>query len=263
MAVIENPALKPFVARIGNELALAQVLIRRNESGYELRHVEDQAATPASLRLLKLNEARSLAQYTAAGAFRPLKSSPNLQRGWRMQLGSDAELETALNQLYPGAIADWHAAQAANPPVTHYRDYANRQSGMYRITAMLSDAQAAQVIRAGCDKRFCLKRRLWTVAGLEADPAGEKSLIPCLEPCAVLMEFARKAMRIEQQERIPLELAPEEAATVQAALQAALDRPDAAVREGDVSAPNNPRRLQLVLEKFRPISKLAGGPETD
>jgi len=263
MATIENPALKPFVARIGNELVLAQVLIRRNETGYELRHVEDQAAAPALLRLLKLNDARSLAQFTAAGAFRPLKSAPNLQRGWRMQLGNDTELEAALNQLYPGAIADWHAAQAANPPVTHYRDYANRQSGMYRITAMLTGAQAARVIRAGCDKRFCLKQRLWTVAGLETDSAGEKSLIPCLEPCAVLMEFARKAMRIEQQERIHLELAPEEAATVQAALQAVLDRPDATVREGDFSAPDNPRRLQLVLEKFRPISKLAGGSETE
>lgn len=199
MTVIENPALKEFAAQIGSELVLAQVLIRRSGAGYELRHVADRDAAAESLRVIKRNEARLLAQYTAAGAFRPLKSAPTLQRGWRMVLSGDVELEAALNQLYPGALADWLAARMANPPVTNYRDYTNRQSGMYRITTKLSDAQAANVIKTTCDKEFCLKRRLWTVAGLATDPAAEKSLIPCLEPCAVLMESARKAVRMEQQ----------------------------------------------------------------
>ncbi len=197
--MIENPALKEFAAQIGSELVLAQVLIRRGVAGYELRHVEDRDAAAESLRLIQLNEARSLAQYTAAGAFRPLKSAPTLQRGWRMTLTGDVELEAALSQLYPGAVADWHAARTANPPVTNYREFTNRQSGMYRITTKLSDAQAAQVIKTTCAKEFCLKRRLWTVPGLAPDPAAEKSLIPCLEPCAILLESARKAMRMEQQ----------------------------------------------------------------
>ncbi|HZQ48337.1 MAG TPA: DR2241 family protein, partial [Verrucomicrobiae bacterium] len=167
MIVIENPALKEFAAHIGSELALAQVLIRRSGSGYELRHVEDRDAAAESLRVIKGNEARGLAQYTAKGVFRPLKSAPTLQRGWRMLPAGDAELEAALSQLYPGALADWHAARTANPPVTSFREFTNRQSGMYRIAAKLSDAQAAQVIRITCDKKSCLKRRLWSVAGLE------------------------------------------------------------------------------------------------
>lgn len=197
--MIENPALKEFAAQLGSELVLAQVLIRRSGAGYELRHVEDRDATSESLRVIKGNEARLLAQYTADGVFRPLKSAPTLQRGWRMLLAGDVELEVALSQLYPGALADWCAARMANPPVTNFREYTNRQSGMYRITTKLSDAQAANVIKSTCAREFCLKRRLWTVAGLETDPATEKSLIPCLEPCAVLMESARKAMRLEQQ----------------------------------------------------------------
>ncbi|MDB6125630.1 MAG: hypothetical protein JWQ71_4623 [Pedosphaera sp.] len=263
MAVIENPALKQFVAHIGSELVLAQVFIRQNNSGYELRHVEDRSAIPDSLRLLNVNEVRTLVQYTATGIFRPLKSAPNLPGGWRLLLSGDVELETALNLFYPGAIADWYAVQGGNPPVTHYREFTNRQSGMYRITTMLNDAQAAQVIKAGCDKKFCLKRRLWTVAGLESDGAGEKSLIPCLEPCAVLMEFARKAVRIEQQEKVCLEISPDEVATLQVALANMLMQPDAEIREGDISAPGNPRRLQLVLEKLRPFLKLARDPEKE
>jgi hypothetical protein len=201
MIRIENPALKEFAARIGGELILAQVLIQRAGAGYELRHVEDRAAAWESLRMVRLDEARALAQFTAAGGFRPLKSAPTLQRGWRMIAKDDTELELALGHLYPGAVADWRAARGANPPVTHYREFAGRQSGMYRITAMLTDAQAAEVAREVCAPAQCLKRRFWTVPGLSQDAASAKSLIPCLEPCAILMEAARVAMRASQQEK--------------------------------------------------------------
>jgi 4Fe-4S binding protein/cobalt chelatase family protein len=201
MAEFENPALKEFVAQIGGELIFAQVLIRRSGAGYELRHAADADLAADALRLIKLPEARALAQFTAAGEFRPLKSAPTLQRGWRLIAAGNAELEFALNQLYPGSVADWHAARSANPPVTNYRDYTGRQTGMYRITTMLNDAQAAEVIRCVCDAKNCLKRRLWTVAGLATDVAALKSLIPCLEPCAVLMESAREAVRAEQQQQ--------------------------------------------------------------
>src|SRR5260370_18945567 len=180
---------------------MAQVVIRRVGAGYELRQVEDRAAVAESLRVAGLNEAWALAQFTATGEFRPLKAAPSLQRGWRIRAASDAELEFVLSQLYPGAVADWCEARAADPPVTHYREFTSRQSGMYRITTMLSDAEAARVISAGCAKERCLKRRLWTVTGLEPDGAVEKSVIPCLEPCAVLMELARKAVRAAQQEK--------------------------------------------------------------
>lgn len=199
MARFENPALKEFTAQIGNELTLAQVLIRRAGAGYELRNVVDRDAAADSLRLVEAGESRQLAQYTAAGEFRPLKSAPTLQSGWRMLPPNDTELELALNQLYPGAVADWFAARAQIPPVTNYREFTNRQSGMYRITTMLTDAQVGEVLHACCNRDACLKRRLWTVATLEPEAADGKSLIPCLEPCAVLLEAARKAMRAAQE----------------------------------------------------------------
>src|SRR5260370_15055818 len=101
---------------------MAQVVIRRVGSGYELRQVEDRAVASESLRLVGLNEARALAMFTSTGEFRPLKAAPSLQRGWRIRAASDAELEFVLSQLYPGAVADWFAARAAAPPVTDYRE---------------------------------------------------------------------------------------------------------------------------------------------
>jgi hypothetical protein len=118
---------------------------------------------------------------------------------------------------------------------------------MYRVTTMLDDGQAAQVARACCHKNFCMKRRIWTVNGLAPEPVEEKSLIPCLEPCAVLLEFARKAMRIEREKKLKLELSPGEAVTLAAALRTALAHPDTTLREADFNAPSNPRRMQLLL----------------
>ena len=256
MSAFNNPALQAFIAQTGDQLLLAQVLIRRAGQSFELRHVEDRDRAAGKLRELSLDDLRKLAQFTVNGAFRPLKSAPNLQTGWRFMARDEAELESALSRVYPGAIADWFATQSPNPPVTHYRPFTHRQTGMYRVTTMLSDAQAAQVTRACCHQGFCLKQRLWTLNGLAQDGVEEKSLIPCLEPCAVLLEFARKSMRIEQEEKMKLEVSPGEAATLVAALKTALAHPDSDAREADFNAPGNPRRLRLLLEKLQPL--LAG-----
>jgi hypothetical protein len=198
MSAFVNPGLAAFLTLLGRELIFAQVMVRRQGAGYELCHIDDRDSDAGLLEIIPLDQVRRLAQFTAGGTFRPLKSAPDLRRGWRITLRSDVELEAVLNQLYPGAIADWWAAQEETPLVTHYREFTNRQTGMYRITQKLTDAQAASVIGTACHKSLCLKRRLWTITGLASDSASEKSLIPCLEPCAMLLEFARKAGRAEK-----------------------------------------------------------------
>ena len=94
------------------------------------------------LRLLADGEIRPLAQFSSSGAFRPLKSAPNLPAGWRVAARDERALGAALHHLYPGAVADWFAAQTAPPPVTSYRQFTSRQTGMYRITTQLDDATA-------------------------------------------------------------------------------------------------------------------------
>ena len=254
----KNPALAAFVAAIETELIFGQVRIRRLERGFELGHTADQECDPGELRLIGENDIRLLAQFTASGAFRPLKSAPSLKHGWRISARDEEALGAALNQLYPGAVADWFAAQSSAPPVTSFRDFTSRQTGMYRITALLDDAVAGAVIRACCHKDFCLKRRLWTVDGLAPDAPAAKSLIPCLEPCAILLEFARKMARVGQEEQKEPPPGPGEVARRMAEAEAALQHPDAAILEGDFSSPRNPRRARFVLESNSP----AGTPLT-
>jgi len=248
--MVEDIALKSFLAAWTDERLFVQVNIRRAGSGFELRHVADRAAAAESLRSIGIADLRQLAQFTTGGAFRPLKCAPNLASGWRARAATNEELAAALDSLYPGALADWHAAQSPAPPVTHYREFTARQTGMYRIAAALSDEQAAQAVAACCHPDFCLKRRCWTVPGLAADAANAKSLVPCLEPCALMLEFARKVARIHQEEPAPKPTA-DTAAALASKLEELLAHPPSGLREADFSAPENPRRLRWELERTR------------
>ena len=249
----DNPALRAFLAALPAQIEFAQVLISRRGDAFELRQVADLAATDASLELVEIEALRALASGTDAGAFRPLKSAPNLRTGWRAMAPTAEELERGLDHLYPGALADWYAARQSPPPVTHYRDYVNRQTGMYRITQMLTDGQVRDLARAGCHRDFCLKQRLWGGPGLAADEAGEKSVMPCLEPCAMLLEFARKSMRLEQEGKASPSVSSGDLETLLAALNLALAHPAAGKREADFGAADNPRRLrrlQIQVERW-------------
>jgi hypothetical protein len=239
ISVIPNPALEALVAQVAPELVFGQVLVERHGLGFTLRHEADRGV--AGLRTVGIQELREIAQSTERGQFRPLKSAPSLRRGWQCQARDASELDAALRRLYPGAVADWFAAKQPVPPVAHYRDYTARQTGMYRITTMLNDTQVAQVARAGCHREFCLKQRLWTVGGLPPDQRADKSELACLEPCAVLMEFARAVMRIEQQSS--------ETVTMSGSVA-----PPDGIREGDFSSPLNPRLVQWRLEKSKSAS---------
>jgi hypothetical protein len=260
MTAAANPALDAFVRTIGAEKTWCEVLIRPSGAGFSLCHSSDRSLATGELRRIDIIEVRKLAMFTATGQFRPLHASPDLARGWTLECRDTHELWRALQELYPGSLPDWFALQNGNPPVTNYREFTNRQSGMYRITQLLSDSQAAQVIRACCHARFCLKQRLWSVAGLEPDAAATNSCIPCLEPCAVLLEFARKASRIEQEEKLPVQISGSELESFLAAAEAAIAAAPGSERVGNVGSAGNPRRLQLLIEKFKqeksPTSKV-------
>ncbi len=247
MTAFVNPTLAAFVGQLSGELAFAQVQIRQEAEGFTLRHIEDAGAPGESLRAIGIEDLRLLVQTTVTDAFRPLKSAPNLRRGWRAHAADTVQLGIALDHLYPGAIADWFAAQARTPQVTHYREFTARQTGMYRITTLPDDYRAAQITRACCDRRFCLKQRLWTVPGLDTDVVADKSLIPCLEPCALMMEFVRKAVRLEKEGELSAAISPEEVRR----LQEKLDRPVSSIREADFESAENPRRLLLLQQLAR------------
>ena len=244
-------AITTLVASFGAELVWVEVLIRREPAGFSLRHERDRVTPAAALRLLPLEALREWAQFTATGAFRPNKAAPSLRAGWLTPVADAAELETALRGLYPGSLADWLEARGATPEVTHFREFVGRQSGLYRAARELADGAAAEVIRAGCAPEFCRRQRLWTVDGLAPEAVGAKSCVPCLEPCALVLELARRAGQLAAEAGVEL---PSSRPALEASLrtvEAELAQPAADVREGELDDPRNPRRLAWQRERLR------------
>lgn len=258
MSPYVNPAVQAFVEHLvsradaGLEYIEVRIVVH-GDNRFELRHTHDSAAHSAALETQDLAGLRRLARTNAAGAFRPNKAAPGLRRGWIFTAYSGSELERALDHLYPGTLPDWFAGRSANPPVTPFKVFTARQTGLYRITQILPPALAARTATACCTERFCLRQRLWTTEGLAPDPVEGKSVVPCLEPCSLMLDLARRAMKLEQEEKVSLPLALGDLPVLAAALERALANPDAGVREGNTMDAGNPRRMQLLLEAIRPL----------
>ena len=190
--VDKNPAGRVF----------GQVLVRPTASGgYYLRHQADVEAES-----LKLYEdpryAREIVKLTEAGEHRPLKSSPNLRRGWKLKVADARELATAMNYLYPAGIIHWYLYREGRLEVTNYRENAARQSGIYKRVQRLSDEGVQNAARVCCENAVCLKKPLWNVdynTPLEMD-RGEGE-IPCPEPCSIFVSFARRIRLFEREEK--------------------------------------------------------------
>lgn len=193
MAAFSNPALGAFAALMGDGFEFGQVVISPAEAGFELRHVADAGVATMQLKDTPVPALRQLAQTTAAGGFRPNKTAPTLRMGWRSVARDAAELEEALRHLYPGALADWHAARQLGARGTTFREFVGRQTGRNARAQVLADDAVAEVTRSCCAPARCLRRRLWTVGGGPPEAALGKSVIPCFEPCALMLDAAREA----------------------------------------------------------------------
>ena len=254
-----TPAVSALIAGVppGGIRTFGQVAVRvaGGAGGFELRHSLDSGGPGESLRPVPVAGLRRLALTTLAGAFRPLKSAPTLAVGWRCVVEDEPALELALNALYPGALADWFAAQTVPIPVTDLEPFLGRQSGMYAAVAALGAEESACLVRACCHPTFCLKRRLWRARGLEPEAVAGKSMLCCLEPCALLLEFARTAAASAAEDRVRRPASTAEWDSLRAVLEGQTRaQPEL---EADFGSPSNPRRARLMLEWL----ELTGRPE--
>jgi hypothetical protein len=129
--------------------------------GFVLSNRDDEGRE--DLQIFRDSEnAIEIAKYDDAGKYRPLKTAPNLRRGWRLELGTVEELTRALDYFYPGRLAVFATWKNRQLKTTPLRDTLERQSGMYRVAAKISDAQIDDLVSNFCrsDGR-CLRTILW------------------------------------------------------------------------------------------------------
>ncbi|HEX4638966.1 MAG TPA: DR2241 family protein [Chthoniobacterales bacterium] len=208
-----------LAAILSDKTRIGQVLIQRvNNGGFSVCHRDEENG--ADLEIFRNPEdAIEIARYDDLGSYRPLKTAPNLRRGWQLQVVDLGELRRALDYFYPGRLAALRAWTENALTTTALRDTLDRQSGMYRIAAKISDEQIDAVVGNVCrSDGGCLRTILWKRDKMGAVPSmklpAEKfnpahdqtgrgeSAIPllCQEACAVLVNECRKAVKNETTE---------------------------------------------------------------
>lgn len=143
---------------------IGQILVCATRSGgHELRHRDDAGRPVEALEShADPEEAAALALYDDAGAYRPLKTAPNLRHGWRLVVPDKEGLRLALELIYPARAGAWRAFQAGRLDVTPLRETLGRQTGMYRVTGKITDEQADALVGRFCrSDGGCLRTILW------------------------------------------------------------------------------------------------------
>ena len=139
-----------------------QILVRKTSTGeFVLSHRDEEAADQLKL-FRNAEDAIEIAKYDDTGNYRPLKTAPNLRHGWRLELDTLEELQRALDYFYPGRLAVFNAWKKGRLQTTPLRETLDRQSGMYRVAAKISDSQIDDLVAGFCrSEGGCLRTILW------------------------------------------------------------------------------------------------------
>lgn len=173
---------QPPPSRLPEEVfVIGQIQARPDGAEWVLHHVEDEGVDGLQT-FFQVSAARDIGLADTAGEFRPVKTAPNLKRGWQLRIPR-SELRLALDFFYPAALGLWeHYAAGSLRPVP-LRETLGRQTGMYRFANTITDEQAQELVARECGSPAkCLRRLTWT---LTADQAltriGDEKRPPCVE----------------------------------------------------------------------------------
>ena len=193
-----------------------QISIRKRNGGcFVLTHREEEDRKDLQTFGNAL-DAAEIARSDDAGNYRPLKTAPNLRHGWRLELVDLSELRLALDLFYPGRLAIFTAWKETQLKTTPLRETLDRQSGMYRIAAKVSDEEVNKLVGDFCrSDGGCLRTILWkrdergTIPSTKLPPEkfapdhdqtgrGER-VIPllCQEACNLVVNECRKMVKGE------------------------------------------------------------------
>ena len=154
--------IEEIVDGVAAPFYLGQILVTKREGiGFVLSH-RDDASLHQLQRYRDAENAIEIAKYDDAGNYRPLKTAPNLRHGWRLELATVGELRRALDYFYPSRLTVYAAWKKGYLKTTALRETLDRQSGMYRVAAKISDPQINDLVADFCrSDSGCLRTILW------------------------------------------------------------------------------------------------------
>lgn len=176
---------------------VGQIVFRSTSEGFRLCHAEDESRTDLQI-YTDAEDAAGIALFDDSAQYRPLKTAPNLKHGWELRVPDLKGLHLALDLLYPAALGNWRALLLSKTVSTPLRDTVNRQTGMYRITGLITDGEAQGLIEKLCQPG-CMRQIQWPIPS-EAPhhtPSLQEGVIPllCTEACCLLIAEARTVVK--------------------------------------------------------------------
>lgn len=201
---------------IGDACAIGEILIRRGSAnGFTLCHRDDARNDELEV-FRRVSDAIAIAKIDNVGRYRPLKTAPTLRHGWQLNLSTTGELRRALDHFYPARLSVFLLWKRNCLSTTPLRETLDRQSGMYRVAAKISDEQIDDLVGDFCrSDGGCLRTILWKrdatgaapsskLPAAKFDPAhdqtgrGERAIpLLCQEACPLLLNAARKVVTAE------------------------------------------------------------------
>ncbi len=169
---------------------------------YELRHVDDRDADLEDLDShADPTETRDAVRFTDDGEYRPLATAATLPSGWVLSDLDAPDLLRAVGFVYPASIANWYREENGELDVTHFRETAARQTGIYADVGDLDRDALDYAVEACCVDEQCCARREWdATADDEIDVPRGDGAFPCREPCSMFVAAAREFRDIEASE---------------------------------------------------------------
>ena len=247
------------------EVVVTATLGEDGHRRYDLRHADDADTDHADLDAYHDPlDARELSTYDDKGRYRPLRTAPSLVSGWVFPDLDGRDAVETLDTLYPASVANWNLERQGELDVTHWRETADRQTGIYDVVDELPPAAVDWMAEACCVDSQCLKRREWEYDAdhpLEAD--GGTGAFPCREPCSLVVAAARKWTKLEEEETrtYEFELTPSEKEQIEAIVDAVADGRTDDIREADVyEGANRYRARFLRAKRFDDDGSLSGVP---
>jgi sirohydrochlorin cobaltochelatase len=200
-----------------HQTRIGQVAITPSNDKWLLTHRDD--IHQADLREYDPAEAGAVARWDDAGQNRPLKTAPNLRRGWKIVAAKADDVLSAIEAIYPGRMAVLEAFAGKRLTTTPLRGTLGRQSGMYRVTGRISESQIDQLVGTVCKSESgCLRTILWRRDETGSVPSSllppqkfnpgwdqtgrNETVVPllCQEACHILVAAARAVVTTARDE---------------------------------------------------------------
>jgi hypothetical protein len=260
-------ALRSGLETEWGEVVVTATLGEDGDRRYEIRHADDRDVDAADLDAYHDPlAARELSTYDEDGRYRPLRTAPSLASGWIFSDLDGRDAVETLDTLYPASIANWNLEREGELDVTHWRETAERQTGIYDIVEDLPREAVDWMAEACCVDSQCLKRREWEYdADHELEADGGAGAFPCREPCSLVVAAARRWTKLEAEETrtYEFELTPSEKEQIEDIIGALADDRIDEIREANVYEGANRYRTRFLRAKLLDDAGNLGGVPTD